>query len=343
MSGKTILITGGCGFIGSHAAIDLLDKGFEVISIDNLSRSKTFVPDRIRDISGKPFYNYRVDCRDLAKLRNIIDQHGRIAGIIHFAAFKSVGESMQKPLVYYENNINSTLNMLRIAEEFAIPNFVFSSSCSVYGNTVTQPVHEETPLSTPESPYGWTKLISEQMIAAHARTTNTKFIALRYFNPVGAHPSGRLGEIPFGEPENLVPNITQTAIGKKPQFTVFGTDYPTRDGSCVRDYVHVMDIAEAHTLALEYQMSGNQQLPFEVFNLGTGDGVTVLELIHAFEKSTGVKLNYVHGPRRDGDVIAVYADNAKAKQILHWHAKRSLEEMMQTAWQWELTMQNTPI
>ncbi len=314
-----------------------------MISIDNLSRSKTFVPDRIRDITGKPFHNYRVDCRDLTKLRNIIDQHGRIAGIIHFAAFKSVGESVQKPLVYYDNNINSTLNMLRIAEEFSVPHFVFSSSCSVYGNAAEQPVREETPLSTPESPYGWTKLISEQMIAAHAKTTPTQFIALRYFNPVGAHPSGRIGEIPFGEPENLVPNITQTAIGKKQGFTIFGTDYPTRDGSCVRDYIHVMDIAEAHTLALQYQMQGKQPTPFEIFNLGSGNGVTVLELIQSFERTTGVQLQYTKGPRRPGDVIAVYADNTKAERELHWKAKYTLDDMMRTAWQWEQTMQTSTI
>lgn len=338
-----ILITGGCGYIGSHTAIDLLNKGFEVISIDNLSRSKTFIADRIRDISGKPFHNYRVDCRDLTKLRNIIDQHGQIAGIIHFAAFKSVGESVAKPLVYYDNNINSTLNILRIAEEFSIPNFVFSSSCSVYGNSAEQPVKEDTPLSTPESPYGWTKLISEQMIAAHAKNSTSKFIALRYFNPVGAHTSGRLGEIPFSEPENLVPNITQTAIGKKTQFTIYGSDYPTRDGSCIRDYVHVMDIAAAHTLALEYQMHGRQQAAYEVFNLGSGKGITVLELIHAFEKSTGQKLQYTIGPRREGDVVAIYADNSKAKQHLNWEAQYDIEDMMRTAWQWEETMQNTTI
>lgn len=340
---KTILITGGCGFIGSHTAIDLLEKGYEVISIDNLSRSKTFVPDRIRDISGKPFHNYRVDCRDLAKLRTIIHQHKQIDGIIHFAAFKSVGESMQKPLVYYDNNLNSTINMLRIADEFNVPHFVFSSSCSVYGNTVKQPVKEDSPISTPESPYGWTKLISEQMIRSHAQTASTRFIALRYFNPVGAHDSGRLGEMPYGEPENLVPNITQTAIGRKPSFTVFGTDYPTRDGSCVRDYIHVMDIAEAHTLALQYQMEGRQHNSYDVFNLGSGNGVTVLELIHAFESVSGQPLSYHKGPRRDGDVVSVYADTSKANQLLGWKAHRSINDMMRSAWLWEQAMQKEPM
>lgn len=339
-SQKTILLTGGCGFIGSHTAIDLLQKGYNVISIDNLSRSKQFVPERIKSITGKDFINYRVDLRDLPKIRTLIHNHQNIDGIIHFAAFKSVGESMLKPLIYFDNNVNSTINILRIAEEYNIPNFVFSSSCSVYGNTTELPVSEFTPLSSPESPYGWSKLVSEQMIAAHAKTSEIKFIALRYFNPVGAHDSGKIGEIPFAEPENLVPNITQTAIGKKEQFIVNGSDYNTKDGSCVRDYVHVMDIAEAHTLALQFQMEGKQHKPFEVFNLGSGNGVSVLELIHSFEKMSQTKLNYVLGPRRDGDVIAIYADNKKAIETLQWNAKRNLDEMMLSAWNWEQQLQN---
>lgn len=339
-STKTILITGGCGYIGSHTALDLLSKGYNVVSIDNLSRSKQFVPERIKSISGQDFINYRIDLRDLPKLRTVLHNHTDIVGIIHFAAFKSVGESVQKPLIYFDNNINSTINILRIAEEYAIPNFVFSSSCSVYGNTTTLPVSENTPLSPPESPYGWTKLITEQMIASHAKTSNINFIALRYFNPVGAHESGKIGEIPFSEPENLVPNITQTAIGKKGQFVVNGTDYPTRDGSCIRDYVHVMDIAEAHTLALEFQMAGKQQNKFEVFNLGSGNGVSVLELIHSFESVSGASLNYVLGARREGDLIAIYADNKKAAEQLNWLAKRNLDQMMQSAWAWEQQLQN---
>ena len=339
-STKTILITGGCGYIGSHTALDLLSKGYNVVSIDNLSRSKQFVPERIKTISGKDFINYRIDLRDLPKLRTVLHNHTDIVGIIHFAAFKSVGESVQKPLIYFDNNINSTINILRIAEEYAIPNFVFSSSCSVYGNTTELPVNENTPLSSPESPYGWTKLIAEQMIASHAKTSNINFIALRYFNPVGAHESGKIGEIPFAEPENLVPNITQTAIGKKGQFVINGSDYPTRDGSCIRDYVHVMDIAEAHTLALEFQMEGKQQKKFEVFNLGSGNGVSVLELIHSFESVSGTSLNYVLGTRREGDVIAIYADNKKAAVQLNWFAKRNLDQMMQSAWAWEQQLQN---
>lgn len=342
-AGKTILITGGCGYIGSHTALDLLEKGFDVVSIDNLSRSKQFVPERIKSISGKNFTNYRVDLRDLPKLRTIIHSHPNIAGIIHFAAFKSVGESVQKPLIYFDNNINSTINILRIAEEYEIPNFVFSSSCSVYGNTNVLPVSENTPLSAPESPYGWTKLVSEEMIAAHAKTSKIKFIALRYFNPVGAHDSGQIGEIPFAEPENLVPNITQSAIGKKGSLTVYGTDYPTRDGSCVRDYVHVMDIAEAHSKALLFQINNQQENNFEVFNLGSGNGVTVLELINSFERVSNTKLNYAIGDRREGDMVAIYADNQKAKNILSWETKRNLDNMMESAWKWEQQLQNEQI
>lgn len=339
-STKTILITGGCGYIGSHTAIDLLNKGYDVVSIDNLSRSKQFVPDRIKSITGKDFINYRIDLRDLPKLRNVLHSHTDIVGIIHFAAFKSVGESVQKPLIYFDNNINSTINILRIAEEYTIPNFVFSSSCSVYGNTSELPVKETTPLSSPESPYGWTKLVSEQMIAAHAKTSAIKFIALRYFNPAGAHDSGQIGEIPFSEPENLIPNITQTAIGKKGELIINGNDYPTRDGSCIRDYVHVMDIAEAHTQAIEFQLNNKQQNNFEVFNLGSGEGVSVLELISSFERVSGIKLNYTTGQRREGDVVEIYADNKKANTLLDWSGKRDLDKMMQSAWAWEQQLQN---
>lgn len=339
MTKNKILITGGCGYIGSHTAVDLLNKGYEVISIDNLSRSKSFIPDRIREITGKEFQNYKVDCRDLPKIRNIISSHPDLIGIIHFAAFKSVNESMKNPLIYFDNNLKSTINLLRITDEFEIPYFVFSSSCSVYGNTTVLPVNELTPVETPESTYGWTKLIGEQMIEANARVSKSKYISLRYFNPVGAHESNLLGEIPYGNPENLVPNITQTAIGKRPSFTVHGNDYPTRDGSCVRDYLHVMDIAEAHTAALQYLADCNQEKNYDIINLGSGEGVTVLELIRSFEKVSGVKLNYVIGPRREGDVVAIYADNTKAQHLLNWNCKRDIDDMMRTAWNWELEMQ----
>ncbi|MFN0274325.1 MAG: UDP-glucose 4-epimerase GalE [Chitinophagales bacterium] len=336
---KTILITGGCGYIGSHTAVDLLQKDYDVISIDNLSHSKQFVVDRIKAITNKEFINYRIDCRDIQKLKTVISNNPEIEGIIHFAAFKSVGESVKMPLQYYDNNLNSLINMLRIAEEFKINSFIFSSSCSVYGNTKELPVSEQTKVETPESPYGWTKLICEQILESHAKNVVTNIIALRYFNPVGAHVSGLIGEIPFGNPENLVPAVTQTAIGKREKITVHGNDYDTRDGSCIRDYIHVMDIAEAHSLALQYLLENKNESNYEVFNLGTGKGVTVLEVIQAFEKINAIKLNYIMGERRKGDVIEIYADNKKAREKLAWHCKFSLEDMMRTAWLWEQTMQ----
>lgn len=339
-SGYKVLITGGCGYIGSHTAIDLLNKGFEVISIDNFSRSRSDVPDRIKQITGKPFHNYRVDCRDLNKLRAIFEEQGNIRGIIHFAAFKSVGESVEKPLIYYDNNINSLINMLRICDEFSVQDFVFSSSCSVYGNAQSLPVDELTELMPPESPYGWTKLFSEQMIKDHAAMTpGVKFVLLRYFNPVGAHESGMIGEIPWGTPSNIVPSITRTAIGKQEKFYIFGDDYPTQDGTCVRDYIHVMDIADAHTKALQLLMENRNASNCEIFNLGTGTGVSVMQLVNAFKEVNGVPLNCEIAGKRAGDVIAVYADNKKARQTLGWYCSRSIHDMMQSAWLWEKQMQ----
>ncbi|MFN3940734.1 MAG: UDP-glucose 4-epimerase GalE [Chitinophagales bacterium] len=334
-----VFVTGGCGYIGSHTVIDLLEKGFEVISIDNFSRSRGDVPERIRKITGKQMHNYRGDCRDLNKLRSIFDEHKDISAIIHFAAFKSVGESVEKPLIYYDNNINSLINMLRISEEFGVSDFVFSSSCSIYGNAKSLPVSEDTEIATPESPYAWTKLISEQIIKDNALNTSHRYILLRYFNPVGAHASGMIGEIPWGNPSNVVPSITQTAIGLREQFSVFGNDYPTRDGTCIRDYIHVMDIADAHTKALQYLMDKRNTSNCEIFNLGTGNGISVLELIHSFEKVNNVPLKYTIAEKRQGDVIAVFADNKKAEQLLGWKCSRNIDEMMRSAWQWELQMQ----
>ncbi|HKO80996.1 MAG TPA: UDP-glucose 4-epimerase GalE, partial [Chitinophagaceae bacterium] len=255
--------------------------------------------------------------------------------IIHFAAYKSVGESVEKPLMYFENNLNSLINLLKCVQEFRIPYFVFSSSCTVYGNPDKIPVTEETPPKPAESPYGYTKQMGEQIINEFAKSTGTQCILLRYFNPVGAHPSIHIGEMPIGKPQNLVPAITQTAIGKLPKMTVFGNDYDTRDGSCIRDFIHVSDIANAHTLAMQYLEQEKTHALCEVFNLGTGNGVTVLEAIQSFEKISGVKLNYEIGPRRPGDVIAIYANNNLAKTKLGWDPKFSLDEMMLTAWQWE--------
>ena len=264
-----------------------------------------------------------------------------IEGIIHFAAYKAVGESVELPLMYYENNIGSLVNILKCAEEFDVPHFVFSSSCTVYGNPDAIPVTELTPQKPAESPYGATKQMGEVIVKnAVTSNTSTQAILLRYFNPVGAHPSILLGEIPLGRPANLVPAITQTAIGKLPEMLVHGSDYDTKDGSCVRDYIHVSDIAHAHTLALNYLIDAKNDTNCEVFNLGTGDGYTVLEVIHAFEKASGVKLNYQIGPRRNGDVVAIYANNNKAKTQLGWIPKYNLDTMMDTAWKWEVKLKN---
>lgn len=330
-----VLVTGGCGYIGSHTSIDLLSKGFEVVSIDNLVRSRAFVADRVREISGKDFVNHEVDCCEEDAVRKVFSENPVIRGVIHFAAYKAVGESVDHPLMYYRNNINSLLTIMEVAEEFGVEDFVFSSSCSVYGNADALPVREDTPLAEAESPYGRTKVISEQIIKEYSRNSRMRFILLRYFNPTGAHTSGKLGEIPFGSPQNLVPVITETAIGKRESLTVFGDDYDTRDGSCIRDYIHVMDIADAHTKALEYLNAERNNEQVEIFNLGTGNGVSVLEMIRSFEEVTGVKLNYTIGPRREGDVIAVYADNTLAREKLGWTCQYGVDDMMRSAWAWE--------
>lgn len=335
---KKILVTGGCGYIGVHTIVDLIQNGFEVISVDNNSRSNPAILANAETITGKKVKNYVVDLCDLEATRNIFIENNNISGIIHFAAYKAVGESVGLPLLYYANNIGSLVNILKCAEEFKVPHFVFSSSCTVYGNPDSIPVTEATPQKPAESPYGATKQMGEVIVSDAVKSTQLQAILLRYFNPVGAHPSILLGEIPLGRPANLVPAITQTAIGKLPTMQVFGDDYDTRDGSCVRDYIHVSDIAHAHTLALNYLIEQKNQSNVEVFNLGTGDGYTVLEVIKAFEKVSGVKLNYAVGPRRGGDVIAIYANNSKAKNELGWIPKYNLEDMMDTAWKWELKL-----
>ncbi|HEY4874622.1 MAG TPA: UDP-glucose 4-epimerase GalE [Puia sp.] len=332
---KKILVTGGSGFIGSHTMVDLVENGFEVISIDNNSRSNSRMLEGVQKITGKAIKNYKVDLCNYDDTFAVFQENENIAGIIHFAAFKSVGESVEHPLMYFENNLLSLINLLKCVQDFNIPYFVFSSSCTVYGNADEIPVTENTPPKPAESPYGYTKQMGEQIINEFAKATTTKCILLRYFNPVGAHPSGLIGELPVGRPENLVPAITQTAIGKLPKMQVWGNDYPTRDGSCIRDYIHVCDIAHAHTLALQFLIDKKSAKKCEVFNLGTGNGVTVLEAIKAFEKVSGVKLNYSIGQRRPGDVIAIYANNDLAKKLLGWEPKFSLEEMMATAWKWE--------
>lgn len=335
-----ILVTGGCGYIGSHTIVDLVENGFEVISVDNNSRSSARILEGVEKITGKKIKTYKVDLCNFDDTFAIFAENDDISGIIHFAAYKAVGESVEQPLMYFENNLLSLINLLKCVQEFNIPHFVFSSSCTVYGNPDKIPVTESTPPKPAESPYGYTKQMGEQIINEFAKASNTQCILLRYFNPVGAHPSTLIGELPIGKPANLIPAITQTAIGKIPLMTVYGNDYNTRDGSCLRDFIHVSDIAHAHTLAIHYLLNGKTKNRCEVFNLGSGNGVTVLEAILAFEKVSGEKLNYVVGPRRPGDVIAIYANNDHARQSLGWELKFGLEDMLMTAWKWEMRIKN---
>ncbi len=330
-----ILVTGGCGYIGGHTMVDLIDNGFDVVSVDDLSMGSLRMLQGVEKITGRKIKNYKVDLCNLEDTEAIFIENPDIVGIIHFAAYKSVGESVNEPIKYFRNNINSLINILQCAAENNVKHFVFSSSCSVYGNPKSLPVEENAPLAEPESPYARTKQMGEAICRDFVvKYKDTNITLLRYFNPVGAHPTVLIGELQ-DKPENLVPVITQTAIGKRGSMTVFGNDYPTRDGSCIRDYIHVMDIANAHTKALQYTLEGNNTAACEVFNLGTGEGVSVLELINAFERVSGEKLNYEIGPRRPGDVIAVYANNSKARALLDWDTKFGLDEMMDTAWRWE--------
>jgi UDP-glucose 4-epimerase len=335
-----VLVTGGCGYIGAHTIVDLINHGFDVVSVDSNIRSTTQLLDGIEKITGKKIHNYKVDLCNLEDTHAVFHENRDICGVIHFAALKTVPESVAEPLLYFHNNLTSLVNILKCIQEFKVPNFVFSSSCSVYGNTTALPVVEETPLGEAQSPYARTKQMGEQMIQDYSRVNGTQSILLRYFNPVGAHPSALIGELPLGKPDNLVPMITQTAIGKRPKMIVFGHDYDTRDGSCIRDYIHVMDIANAHTRALQYLLDKKNNSNCEVFNLGTGNGVTVLEAINAFEKISGVKLNYELGPRRPGDVVAIYANNTHAREKLGWEPRIGIEDMMRTAWQWEVSLRD---
>jgi UDP-glucose 4-epimerase len=334
---KKILVTGGTGYIGSHTVTDLLASGYEVISIDNYARSSVKVLDGIEAICGVKIKNYNIDLCNFADTYQVFAENTDIQGIIHFAAYKSVPESVEFPMRYYENNLFSLINVLKCAKDFGVMNIVFSSSCSVYGNVDVLPVTEETPLGKPECAYASTKQMGEQIILDFAKA-NSDFSTciLRYFNPVGAHQSAEIGEMPVMKPNNLVPLITQTAAGLHEKMYVWGSDYDTRDGSCIRDYIHVMDIANAHTKALQFMMGSKHDSNCEIFNLGSGNGVSVMEAIRMFEQVSGQKLNYEIGPRRDGDVVAVYADNEKARQLLGWQTKYSLEDMMRTAWQWQL-------
>lgn len=332
---QKILVTGACGYIGSHTLVDLIENDFEVISIDNFSNSYEDALAGVEKITGRKIKNYNVDLCDFLATKKVFEAEKNISGVIHFAAKKYVNESVEKPLEYYHNNLQSLINILQCCKEFNVENFVFSSSCSVYGNAEKLPVDENCPLAQPESPYANTKVIGEQIIKDFTSQSNFKATLLRYFNPTGAHLSGLIGEKPKQEPQNIVPRITGTALGKYNNFAICGNDYNTKDGTCVRDYIHVSDIAHAHTLAIQWLLNQEKKSLCEIFNLGTGTGISVLEMVEAFEKANNLKLNYSFEPRRIGDVVAIYADNTKAKNVLNWHCKHSLEQMMQTAWEWD--------
>ncbi|MEM1322008.1 MAG: UDP-glucose 4-epimerase GalE [Bacteroidota bacterium] len=334
---KKVLVTGGCGYIGSHTIIDLINKGFEVVSVDNLVNADEQALDGIEAITGKRVQNYVVDLCELEATRQIFADHPDIVGVIHFAALKAVGESVEQPTRYFRNNLNSLLNIMDCAQAAGVRHFIFSSSCSVYGNATELPVTEETPFKPAESPYARTKQMGEQMIRDFSLPfSDFTSVILRYFNPAGAHPTALLGESPVNKALNLVPVITETAIGKREGMHVYGTDYDTRDGSCVRDYIHIMDLADAHSKALLYLLEQRNEVQCEAFNLGIGEGVTVLEAIQAFEKTTQQQLKYQLGPRRPGDVVAIYANNDKAANRLRWTPQYSIDDIMRTAWEWEV-------
>ena len=332
-----ILVTGGCGYIGSHTMVDLINHGFEVISADNLSNADEKVLAGIQAITGKQIRNYRTDLCDAEATRQIFRENPGLSGVIHFAALKLVGESVEQPLRYFRNNLNSLMNIMSSMDEFRVPNLIFSSSCSVYGNAKDLPVTEETPWQEAESPYGRSKQMGEQIIRdTLPACQGMKAVLLRYFNPAGAHESALIGEAPTNPATNLVPVITETAYGLRKDMKVFGHDYPTRDGSCIRDYIHVMDLAQAHTKALQFLINNQQTTDCEVFNVGIGEGVTVLEAIKAFERVSARQLNYSLTDRRPGDVVAIYADTTKAEKLLHWKAARNIDDIMRSAWNWEL-------
>lgn len=333
---KKILVTGGLGFIGSHVVVELQNEGFEVVIIDNLSNSIIAVLEGITAITGvEPIFE-KIDLRDKSLVVDFFKRHHDINGVIHFAASKAVGESVEKPLLYYENNLNPLIYLLQELQKKEATYFIFSSSCTVYGQADSLPITETAPIKKAASPYGNTKQIGEEIIIDTCKVVpHLNAIALRYFNPIGAHESIKIGELPLGTPQNLVPFITQTAIGKRAQLSVFGDDYPTEDGTCVRDYIHVVDLAKAHVMALTRLIHGSNKDNFEVFNIGTGKGSSVLEVIHTFEEVSEKKLNYKIVGRREGDVISAYADTHKANTVLKWKAKLNLKDALLSAWKWE--------
>ncbi|HEY1037034.1 MAG TPA: UDP-glucose 4-epimerase GalE [Candidatus Paceibacterota bacterium] len=331
-----ILVTGGAGFIGSHTAVALVEAGYEPVIIDNLSNSESGVLEALGNITGWNLSFYEADCRNKTALDTLAEKEGAFVGVMHFAAYKSVGESVKEPLKYYENNIGSLTALLDFADRHSIPNFIFSSSCTVYGEPDDLPVTEDHPMKPAESPYGNTKQIGENIVRDFvAAKKNIKAVNLRYFNPIGAHPSGLIGELPKGVPENLLPYLTQVAYGQREHLTIFGNDYDTRDGTCMRDYIHVMDIARAHVDALAWLESRSEPSINEVFNVGIGTGTTVLELIQAFEEATGVSVKYVIGERRSGDIEKVYADPKKIKETIGWEPRHTITDALRDSWNWQ--------
>ena len=338
MSAEKILVTGGAGFIGSHTIVSLIESGYDPIILDNFSNSERSVLANLEEIVGRPVSFYEGNCCDEDILKEVFSKEKNIFGVIHFAAYKAVGESVAQPLSYYENNVGSLVALLKTMNAFGVINFVFSSSCTVYGQPDKLPVTEETASKKAESPYGNTKKVCEDIIKDHVKS-QPRFngISLRYFNPIGAHSSSLIGELPIGVPSNLIPFITQTAAGLREKLTVFGSDYNTEDGTCVRDFIHVMDLADAHVKAIDH-MKASDSSGYKTFNVGTGNGNTVLEVIQAFEKVAGQKLNYEMGARRPGDVEQIYANVDKANKQLNWHAKRTLNESIESAWNWQKTL-----
>lgn len=335
-----IVVTGGLGFIGSHTVVELQNEGFEVIAIDNLSNSSESVLNGIEKISGKKPVFEKMDLRNKASVQNFFKKYNDVQGVIHFAASKAVGESVENPLLYYENNINALVYLLQELKELPNANFIFSSSCTVYGQAEKMPITEDATVQPAMSPYGNTKQIGEEIITDVAKVTTINSILLRYFNPIGAHPSAEIGELPLGVPQNLVPFITQTAMGLREKLSVFGDDYPTVDGTAVRDYIHVVDLAKAHVVALQRLLNKQNLEKVETFNLGTGTGSSVLEVINAFEKVSGQKLNYQIVGRREGDITSAYANTDKANSVLGWKAESSLEDSLSSAWKWEQKIRN---
>lgn len=330
-----IVVTGGLGFIGSHTVVELQSEGFEVVAVDNLSNSSEGVLEGVFNITGKKPIFEKLDLREKSVVQDFFTRHNDVVGVIHFAASKAVGESVENPLLYYENNINALVYLLQEIVKLNKANFIFSSSCTVYGQAEKMPITENAPVQSAMSPYGNTKQIGEEIITDVAKVTNLNSVLLRYFNPIGSHPSAEIGELPLGVPQNLVPFITQTAIGLREKLSVFGDDYPTNDGTAVRDYIHVVDLAKAHVVALKRLLDNKNIEKVETFNLGTGTGSSVLEVISAFEKVSGEKLNYQIVGRREGDVIEAFANTDKANNVLGWKAQSTLEDALASAWKWE--------